>query len=65
MTQEEINIRISEGQINGRLEKIKDDLYSNWSQYPGEPEVCSHFGCGKKLTITERLYGKNALIIKI
>lgn len=34
-----------------------DDIKAGLLLSEGEEEVCSHFGCGKKLTLHERLYG--------
>lgn len=41
-----------------------EDQYSEFSllhQLLIEPITCNHFGCGKKLTLQERLFGKTCV----
>jgi len=41
-----------------RTMEDQEELRRMMAAGPGEPEVCMHFGCGKTLTLQERLCGK-------
>lgn len=49
---------ISEGHLKNRLRFDTEEMMDSYPNYPGEPVICSWFGCGKKLSIREQLFGK-------
>lgn len=57
--------------INGRIlgfvckerhrQAVMNELHCYMLSLPGEPQVCKHFGCGRVLTIRERLFGEKCI----
>lgn len=44
-----------------RHETSEIDIYFFYCEEISEPEVCSDFGCGKRLSLQERLFGNKCI----
>lgn len=56
------NILVYNEKKGGRMKiKAMEEMVENMRKVEGEPQVCKWFGCGRRLTVQEALYGNSCI----